>query len=58
METPDAESLMKRFEGMGVAEVDIVRVLRTFQTWREPFRDESLRHPTSVPVSLSRRERP
>jgi coenzyme F420-reducing hydrogenase gamma subunit len=55
METPDVESLMKQFQLMGVGDVDIVRLLRTFQAWRQPFRDESHRHPTSVPVSLSRR---
>jgi hypothetical protein len=58
METPDAPSLMRRFQAMGVAEVDIVRVLRTFNTWREPFRDESARHATPVAVSLARKGRP
>lgn len=58
METPDAPSLMRRFQAMGVPEVDIVRVLRTFNTWREPFRDESARHATPVAVSLARKGRP
>jgi coenzyme F420-reducing hydrogenase gamma subunit len=57
METPDAPSLMRRFQAMGVPEVDIVRVLRTFNTWREPFRDESARHATPVSVSLAPEER-
>ncbi len=58
METPAVGSLMRQFQGMGWSEVDIVRVLRTFNAWRAPFRDESERHPTEVPVSLDRRRRP
>jgi sulfhydrogenase subunit delta len=54
METPDAESLMRRFREMGVAEVEIVRVLRTFNAWREPFRAESTRNPSAVAVSIER----
>jgi coenzyme F420-reducing hydrogenase gamma subunit/NAD(P)H-flavin reductase len=56
METPDAASLMRRFRVMGVTGDDIVRVLRTFNAWRGPFREESARHPTSVPVSIGRSE--
>jgi coenzyme F420-reducing hydrogenase gamma subunit len=58
METPDAGSLMARYRELGVSEVDIVRVLRTFNAWSGPFRDESDRHPTPVPVSLARGRRP
>ena len=58
MESPDAASLMRRYRDLGVPEVDIVRVLRTFNTWSAPFRDESERHPTAVPVSLDRGRRP
>jgi sulfhydrogenase subunit delta len=58
MEDPDPASLMRRYRELGVDEVDIVRVLRTFNTWRAPFRDESRRHPTAVPVSIARKDQP
>jgi hypothetical protein len=32
-----------------------VRVLRTFNAWREPFREESGRHDTTTRVSLGPR---
>jgi coenzyme F420-reducing hydrogenase gamma subunit len=58
METPDVRSLMDRFREMGVPEVDVVRVLRTFNAWSPALREESERRPTAVAVSLSRRGAP
>jgi coenzyme F420-reducing hydrogenase gamma subunit len=55
METPHVRALTARFRDLGVAEVDIVRVLRTFNAWRPELREESERHPTAVAVSLSAR---
>src|SRR6476469_2807918 len=43
MEAPNAASLSGWFEGLGMDEVDVIRVYRTFHTAREPFRSESER---------------
>jgi coenzyme F420-reducing hydrogenase gamma subunit len=42
MESPNAPSLSRRLEGLGVEDVDIVRVYRTFHADREPFRSEGI----------------
>jgi hypothetical protein len=41
MESPNAPSLSGWFEGLGMDEVDVIRVYRTFHTAREPFQTES-----------------
>jgi sulfhydrogenase subunit delta len=41
MESPNATSLSGWFEGLGMEEVDVIRVYRTFHTAREPFQTES-----------------
>jgi coenzyme F420-reducing hydrogenase gamma subunit len=41
MESPNAPSLSGWFEGLGMEEVDVIRVYRTFHTAREPFQTES-----------------
>ena len=43
MESPNAPSLSGWFEGLGMDEVDVIRVYRTFHTANEPFREESER---------------
>lgn len=43
-ETPNTMSLSRRWQDMGVADVDLVRVYRTFHAAAEPFRAESERH--------------
>ncbi len=43
METPNTVSLTEWWRRLGVPEPDIVRVLRTFNAWAEPFRQESER---------------
>jgi coenzyme F420-reducing hydrogenase gamma subunit len=53
MESPDVASLMDQSRTMGVAEVDIVRVLRTFNAWRAPFREASDGYAASVAVPVS-----
>ncbi len=40
-EDPNMASLTAQFEQMGVEDVDILRMLRTFNTYAEAFRDES-----------------
>jgi sulfhydrogenase subunit delta len=60
-ETPDAEALAAHLAGTGVADRDLVRLLRTFNTWAPPFREASRRRGAArsdggVPVSLSREE--
>lgn len=62
METPNTAALGDQLRADGVASVDLVRLLRTFNTWAPAFRvDSTERHrkarATSVPVSLTR-ERP
>jgi coenzyme F420-reducing hydrogenase gamma subunit len=62
METPNTEALATEFEREGMAPVDLVRLLRTFNTWSPAFRAESSARvvqapPAAVPVSLTR-ERP
>ena len=42
MESPNAPSLSRRLEGLGVEDVDIVRLYRTFHADREPFRSEGI----------------
>jgi sulfhydrogenase subunit delta len=44
METPNTESLAKWVADLGMGDRDIQRVFRTFNTWAEPFREESKRH--------------
>jgi coenzyme F420-reducing hydrogenase gamma subunit len=44
METPNTAALTGRLEGLGEADVDLVRVYRTFYANAGPFRDESSRH--------------
>ncbi len=62
-ETPNVASLGSRLEADGLATVDLVRLLRTFNTAAEPFRGHSTARAatlpgTVVPISLSReRER-
>jgi coenzyme F420-reducing hydrogenase gamma subunit len=41
---PNMASLTAQFQHMGVSEADIVRMLRTFNAYKEPFRQESLIH--------------
>jgi sulfhydrogenase subunit delta len=58
-ETPDPEALATHLAGTGIADRDLVRLLRTFNTWAPQFRDESRRRDAAppdggVPVSLSR----
>ncbi len=43
-ESPNVRSLSGWLGGMGMDEVDLVRVYRTFHADREPFRSESERH--------------
>ena len=43
MESPNAPSLSGWFEGLGMDEVDVIRVYRTFHTARKPFMEESER---------------
>jgi hypothetical protein len=63
METPNTGALAEHLAGGGVGATDLVRLLRTFNTWSPPFREESSARlerslgSTSVPVSLTR-ERP
>ncbi len=47
-EMPNTDSLAKQFSQMGTKEEDIVRVLRNFNAWAEPFRRESEAHEKSV----------
>jgi sulfhydrogenase subunit delta len=47
-ETPNTDSLAAQFGRMGTKERDIVRVLRNFNAWAEPFRRESEAHEKSV----------
>ena len=42
-EDPNPESLSEQFARLGVARLDLVRMLRTFNTEAAPFRDESAR---------------
>jgi sulfhydrogenase subunit delta len=61
METPNPTALGDHLCAEGVASVDLVRVLRTFNAWAPEFRAESVeRHrraqATSVPVSLTREQ--
>ena len=62
METPNAASLGDQLEVDGLPATDLVRLLRTFNTWSPEFRDESVVRLSAtperaVPVSLTR-ERP
>jgi coenzyme F420-reducing hydrogenase gamma subunit len=41
---PNMASLTTQFQQMGMSEADIVRFLRTFNAYAEPFRQESLTH--------------
>jgi sulfhydrogenase subunit delta len=41
---PNMATLTSQFQQMGVSEADIVRMLRTFNAYTEPFRQESLSH--------------
>ena len=43
MESPNAPSLSGWFEELGMSEIDVIRVYRTFHTAREPFKEESER---------------
>ena len=43
-ETPNTGSLSRRWQAMGVPDVDLVRVYRTFHAAAEPFRTESESH--------------
>jgi sulfhydrogenase subunit delta len=43
-DTPNAAALTHRLHDLGMPEIDIVRVLRTFTAASEPFRSESARH--------------
>jgi sulfhydrogenase subunit delta len=61
-ESPNTASLTGWLEAGGVRNRDLVRVLRTFNTWSEPFRTETVARAatldgTEVPVSLSRTRR-
>jgi len=44
METPNTDSLSKRWSHLGVGEQDLVRAFRTFNAWAEAFREESVAH--------------
>lgn len=44
METPNTDSLSKRWSHLGVGEQDLVRAFRTFNAWAEAFREESIAH--------------
>ena len=60
METPNVAALADQLGRGGVEPTDLVRLLRTFNTWSPAFRAESearFAATTGVPVSLSR-ERP
>ena len=60
METPNVAALADQLGRGGVEPTDLVRLLRTFNTWSPAFREESearFAATTGVPVSLSR-ERP
>jgi coenzyme F420-reducing hydrogenase gamma subunit len=62
METPNVTSLADWVERDGLPVNDLVRVLRTFNTWTTAFRDESSARlrgapPLTVPISLSREQR-
>jgi sulfhydrogenase subunit delta len=48
-ETPNTDSLATRFSHLGTKEQDIVRVLRNFNAWSEPFRRESEAHEKTIP---------
>jgi len=48
-EDPNTESLTTRFEGMGVDDIDIFRMLRTFNTFADAFREESSRIADRLP---------
>jgi sulfhydrogenase subunit delta len=61
-ESPNTTALADQVEADGLAAIDLVRLLRTFNTWSPAFREESAGRlagagPASVPVSLTR-ERP
>jgi coenzyme F420-reducing hydrogenase gamma subunit len=43
-ENPNTASLSKRLAKLGMSEADIVRVYRTFNAYKEPFRKESEAH--------------
>jgi sulfhydrogenase subunit delta len=43
-ETPNTDSLSKRWSDLGVEEQDLVRAFRTFNAWAEAFREESVAH--------------
>ena len=43
-EAPNAPSLSRQLSGLGVEDVDIVRLYRTFHADREPFRSEGIAH--------------
>ncbi|HVA93303.1 MAG TPA: oxidoreductase [Candidatus Dormibacteraeota bacterium] len=47
-ETPNTHSLAARCGELGMKERDIVRVLRNFNAWAEPFRRESEAHENQV----------
>ncbi len=55
MESPNAPALSGRLQGMGVEDVDLVRVYRTFHAAREPFHAEGAAHggPVSRPLSAA-----
>jgi len=44
METPNTDSLSRRWSYLGVEEQDLVRAFRTFNAWAEAFREESVAH--------------
>jgi sulfhydrogenase subunit delta len=59
-ESPNVAALADRLEADGLDTIDLVRLLRTFNTWSPPFRDESTARVAAmatpaVPVSLGRR---
>ena len=43
-ETPNTDSLSKRWSDLGVEEQGLVRAFRTFNAWAEAFREESVAH--------------
>ncbi len=43
-DTPNAAALTRRMHDLGMPEIDVVRVLRTFTAASEPFSSESQRH--------------
>lgn len=44
MESPNTRSLMNEWKDLGVSDLNIVRALRTYNAYADPFHKESIRH--------------